>query len=95
MTEYLVKISATELTPLESQEQAMLLEFTKDFERIGDHSMNIIHYVEESIALEEKQRAKDKRNKTKSTNNRQTFLLHDEDLERLFDKVLKNIRDAM
>lgn len=95
LTEYLVKISATELTPLESQEQAMLLEFTKDFERIGDHSMNIIHYVEESIALEEKQRAKDKRNKTKSTNNRQTFLLHDEDLERLFDKVLKNIRDAM
>ncbi|GAA2898778.1 Na/Pi cotransporter family protein [Enterococcus pseudoavium] len=95
LTEYLVKISATGLSPLESQEQAMLLEFTKDFERIGDHSMNIIRYVEESIALEEKQRAKDKRNKTKTTNNRQTFLLQDEDLERLFDKVLKNIHDAL
>ena len=95
LTEYLVKISTAELSPLESQEQAMLLEFTKDFERIGDHSMNILRYVEESIALEEKQRAKDKRNKTTTTNGRQTFLLQDEDLERLFDKVLKNVRDAL
>ena len=95
LTEYLVKISMAELSPLESQEQAMLLEFTKDFERIGDHSMNILRYVEESIALEEKQRAKDKRNKTSTTNGRQTFLLQDEDLERLFDKVLKNVRDAL
>lgn len=95
LTEYLVKISATELTALESQEQAMLLEFTKDFERIGDHAVNIVRYVEESITLEEKQRAKDKRNKTKKLNSRSTFLLHDEDLECLFDKVLKNIRDAL
>ncbi|MFQ7234617.1 MAG: PhoU domain-containing protein, partial [Enterococcus hulanensis] len=42
LTEYLVKISVSGLSPLESQEQAMLLEFTKDFERIGDHSINII-----------------------------------------------------
>ncbi|MDT2669814.1 Na/Pi cotransporter family protein [Enterococcus dongliensis] len=95
LTEYLVKISTAELSPLESQEQAMLLEFTKDFERIGDHSMNIIRYVEESIALEEKQRAKDKNNKAKTTSSRQTFLLQDEDLEKLFDKVLKNIYNAL
>lgn len=95
LTEYLVKISTAELSPLESQEQAMLLEFTKDFERIGDHSMNIIRYVEESIALEEKQRAKDKKNKAKTTSSRQTFLLQDEDLEKLFDKVLKNIYNAL
>ncbi len=94
LTEYLVKISATVLTPLESK-TSNAAGVPKDFERIGDHSMNIIRYVEGSIALEEKQRAKDKRNRTKSNSNRETFLLHDEHLELLFDKVLKNIRDAL
>ena len=93
LTDYLVKISAAELTPLESQEQAMLLEFTKDFERIGDHSMNIIRYIEESIALEEKQRVKDR--KAKKFPIRTSLLLQDEDLETLFAKVQKNIHDAL
>lgn len=93
LTDYLVKISAAELTPLESQEQAMLLEFTKDFERIGDHSMNIIRYIEESIALEEKQRVKDR--KAKKIPIRTSLLLQDEDLETLFAKVQKNIHDAL
>lgn len=93
LTDYLVKISAAELTPLESQEQAMLLKFTKDFERIGDHSMNIIRYIEESIALEEKQRVKDR--KAKKFPIRTSLLLQDEDLETLFAKVQKNIHDAL
>lgn len=93
LTDYLVKISAAELTPLESQEQAMLLEFTKDFERIGDHSLNIIRYIEESIALEEKQRVKDR--KAKKIPIRTSLLLQDEDLETLFAKVQKNIHDAL
>ncbi|MFC4771992.1 Na/Pi cotransporter family protein [Enterococcus hermanniensis] len=95
LTDYLVKISSAKLTPLESQEQAMLLEFTKDFERIGDHSINIIRYIEESIALEEKQRAKDRKAKIKKPSIRASLLLQDKDLETLFTKVQKNIYDAL
>ncbi|EOH93200.1 Na/Pi cotransporter family protein [Enterococcus pallens] len=93
LTEFLVKISTAELSELESQEQAMLMEFTKDFERMGDHCINIIRYIEESIDREERQRQKDKRNKKTST--RESYILYDEDLELLFDKVRKNIRDAL
>lgn len=93
LTEFLVKISTTELSDLESQEQAMLMEFTKDFERMGDHCINIIRYIEESIAREERQRQKDKRDKKTST--RKSYIIYDEDLELLFDKVRKNIRDAL
>lgn len=93
LTEFLVKISTAELSDLESQEQAMLMEFTKDFERMGDHCINIIRYIEESIDREERQRQKDKRNKKTST--RESYILYDEDLELLFDKVRKNIRDAL
>ncbi|MBO1308659.1 Na/Pi cotransporter family protein [Enterococcus sp. 669A] len=93
LTEYLVKISTAELSELESQEQAMLMEFTKDFERMGDHCINIIRYIEESIAREERQRQRDKRDK--KTSSRQSYILYDEDLELLFDKVRKNIRDAL
>ncbi|MGG5318718.1 Na/Pi cotransporter family protein [Enterococcus sp. AZ072] len=93
LTEFLVKISTAELSDLESQEQAMLMEFTKDFERMGDHCINIIRYIEESIDREERQRQKDKRNKKPSP--RDSYILYDEDLELLFDKVRKNIRDAL
>lgn len=93
LTEFLVKISTAELSDLESQEQAMLMEFTKDFERMGDHCINIIRYIEESIAREERQRQKDKRDKKTST--RKSYIIYDEDLELLFDKVRKNIRDAL
>ncbi|MEO1771384.1 Na/Pi symporter [Candidatus Enterococcus ferrettii] len=93
LTEFLVKISTAELSDLESQEQAMMMEFTKDFERMGDHCINIIRYIEESIDREERQRQKDKRNKKPSP--RDSYILYDEDLELLFDKVRKNIRDAL
>ncbi|MGM0216287.1 Na/Pi cotransporter family protein [Enterococcus sp. AZ109] len=93
LTEFLVKISTAELSELESQEQAMLMEFTKDFERMGDHCINIIRYIEESIEREERQRQKDKRDK--KTSSRKSYIVYDEDLELLFDKVRKNIRDAL
>ncbi|GCF95000.1 transporter [Enterococcus florum] len=93
LTEFLVKISTTELSELESQEQAMLMEFTKDFERMGDHCVNIVRYIEESIEREEKQRQKDKRHGKNSS--RKSYIVYDEDLELLFDKVHKNIRDAL
>lgn len=93
LTEYLAKISVNELSQLDSQKLAMLLEFSKDFERMGDHCTNIIGYVEEALRLEEKQRQKEK--KSKKTSTRETFILHDEDLTTLFEKVQKNIRDAL
>ncbi|MGX2946748.1 Na/Pi cotransporter family protein [Enterococcus alishanensis] len=95
LTDYLAKISTASLSPLESQKQAMLLEFSKDFERMGDHCKNIIQDLAESIELETQQRQKEKRAKKTSNNNRETYLLLDEDLTQLFEKVAKNIRDAL
>ncbi|BCA85853.1 transporter [Enterococcus saigonensis] len=95
LTDYLAKTATVALSQTESQEQAMLLEFTKDFERIGDHCKNIISFIEEACHLEQKQRNKEKRNGNMSKNSRRTLLLYDEDLILLFDKVLKNIRDAL
>lgn len=93
LTEYLARISTVELLELESQEQAMLLEFTKDFERIGDHCINIVNYLEEAADLEHQQRSKEKR--AKQSVNRQEIILQDTDLDLLFDKVRKNVRDAL
>lgn len=93
LTEYLVKLSATELSISESHEQTMLLELTKDLERIGDHCRNIIRYVNEAIRMEKKQKAKDK--KAGKVSSRQEVLLYDEDLIDLFDKVAKNIRNSL
>ena len=93
LTEYLVKLSATELSISESHEQTMLLELTKDLERIGDHCRNIIQYVNEAIRMEKKQKAKDK--KEGKVSSRNEVILHDEDLVDLFEKVSKNIRDSL
>ena len=95
LTDYLAKTATVELSQTESQEQAMLLEFTKDFERIGDHCKNIIGFIEEACQLEQKQRNKEKRNGNGMKTTRTTLILYDEDLISLFDKVLKNIRDAL
>lgn len=95
LTDYLAKTATVELSQTESQEQAMLLEFTKDFERIGDHCKNIIGFIEEACQLEQKQRNKEKRNGNGVKTTRTTLILYDEDLISLFDKVLKNIRDAL
>lgn len=46
ITSYLVKLSAHPLTPQESNEHSMLLDTTRDIERIGDHMENIIELVD-------------------------------------------------
>ena len=94
LTDFLAKAATFELSDTESQEQAMLLEFTKDFERIGDHSKNIVNFVEEACEVEQKQRAREKR-KGLETKHRESLLLFDDDLLLLFDKVRKNVRDAL
>ncbi|WP_368259510.1 Na/Pi cotransporter family protein [Enterococcus sp. 2201sp1_2201st1_C11_2201SCRN_220225] len=94
LTEFLAKTATFELSQTESQEQAMLLEFTKDFERIGDHCQNIVNFVDEACEVEKKQRNREKR-KGLPTTKRQQLLLQDEDLLLLFDKVAKNVRDAL
>ncbi|MHC5226781.1 Na/Pi cotransporter family protein [Enterococcus sp. LJL99] len=93
LTEYLVQLSATELSISESHEQTMLLELTKDLERIGDHCSNIILNLNEAIHLEKKQKIKDK--KTGKVSSRNELILHDEDLIQLFDKVLKSIEASL
>lgn len=95
LTDYLAKIATAPLSQIESQEQAMLLEFTKDFERMGDHSKNIVHFVEEAINLEQKQRAKEKRSKEHNGKKRDSIIVYDDDLTLLFNKVIKNIKDAL
>lgn len=95
ITEYLAKIATAPLAQIESQEQAMLLEFTKDFERIGDHCKNIVHFVEEAIEMEHKQRAKEKRSKAANGKKRESIVVYDDDLTMLFEKVIKNIKDAL
>lgn len=94
LTEFLAKSATFELSQTESQEQAMLLEFTKDFERIGDHCKNIVNFVEEACDVEKKQRNREKRKGLPATN-RPQLLLQDEDLLLLFEKVAKNIHDAL
>ena len=44
---YLVKLSALQISPADSAEAAMLLKAIGDFERIGDHALNIIEAAEE------------------------------------------------
>ncbi|MDT2743064.1 Na/Pi cotransporter family protein [Enterococcus asini] len=94
LTEFLAKTATFELSQTESQEQTMLLEFTKDFERIGDHCKNIVNFVGEACEVEKKQRNREKRKGLPATN-RPQLLLQDEDLLLLFDKVAKNIHDAL
>ncbi|MFC7370367.1 Na/Pi cotransporter family protein [Fictibacillus iocasae] len=49
VTAYLVKLSTHPLTQLESGEHTMLLETTRDIERIGDHMENIVELVDYQI----------------------------------------------
>ncbi|GGC75352.1 Na/Pi cotransporter family protein [Enterococcus wangshanyuanii] len=93
LTEYLVQLSAVELSRAESHEQTMMLELTKDLERIGDHCRNIIQNLTEAIQLEKKQKAKDK--KAGKVSERDSLILYDEDVVDLFEKVMKNIRDSL
>jgi phosphate:Na+ symporter len=46
---FLVKLSARELTDSDSREVAALLHVIGDFERLGDHAINILQSVEEII----------------------------------------------
>ncbi|MGN1401052.1 MAG: Na/Pi cotransporter family protein [Bacillus sp. (in: firmicutes)] len=50
ITDYLVKLSATELSAAESNEHSRLMYITKDIERIGDHFENIVELVEYQIS---------------------------------------------
>ncbi len=47
---YLVKLSSAQLTNADSNESAKLLKIIGDFERISDHSMNIVESAEELAA---------------------------------------------
>lgn len=47
---YIVKLSSSQLTRQESSESAKLLKIIGDFERISDHSMNIIESTEELMS---------------------------------------------
>lgn len=47
---YIVKLSSAQLTAAESNESAKLLKIIGDFERISDHSMNIVESAEELAA---------------------------------------------
>ena len=44
---YLVKLSSLQISPADSAEAAMMLKAIGDFERIGDHALNIIEAAEE------------------------------------------------
>ena len=44
---YLVKLSALKISAADSNEAAMLLKALNDFERIGDHSLNMVESAEE------------------------------------------------
>jgi phosphate:Na+ symporter len=46
ITSYLIKLSTHPLTRLESNEHSMLLDASRDIERIGDHMENIIELVD-------------------------------------------------
>jgi len=49
---YLVKLSTLKINPADSNEAAMLLKALNDFERIGDHALNLVESAEE---LQEKE----------------------------------------
>ena len=49
---YLVKLSALKISPADSNRAAMLLKSLNDFERIGDHALNLLESAEE---LQEKE----------------------------------------
>ena len=49
---YLVKLSSLKISPADSSRAAMLLKSLNDFERIGDHALNLLESAEE---LQEKQ----------------------------------------
>ena len=44
---YLVKLSALKISPADSNRAAMLLKSLNDFERIGDHALNLLESAEE------------------------------------------------
>jgi len=44
---YLVKLSALNISPADSNKAAMLLKSLNDFERIGDHALNLLESAEE------------------------------------------------
>ena len=44
---YLVKLSALKISAADSSEAAMLLKALNDFERIGDHALNVVEAAEE------------------------------------------------
>ena len=44
---YLVKLSALKISPADSNKAAMLLKSLNDFERIGDHALNLLESAEE------------------------------------------------
>ena len=44
---YLVKLSALKISPTDSNRAAMLLKSLNDFERIGDHALNLLESAEE------------------------------------------------
>ena len=46
---YLVKLSALKISTADSSEAAMLLKALNDFERIGDHALNLVESAEELV----------------------------------------------
>ncbi|MFD1739048.1 Na/Pi cotransporter family protein [Bacillus salitolerans] len=50
ITNYLVDISAKPLTPDETNDHARLLDYVRDFERIGDHMENMIELIDYRIS---------------------------------------------
>ena len=46
ITDYLVEISAVNISPIESARHVMLMDTVRDIERIGDHFENIIELID-------------------------------------------------
>jgi len=49
---YLVKLSALKISQADSNEAAMLLKALSDFERVGDHALNVVEAAEELMEKE-------------------------------------------
>ncbi|MBQ3503412.1 MAG: Na/Pi cotransporter family protein [Oscillospiraceae bacterium] len=49
---YLVKLSALNISQADSNEAAMLLKALNDFERVGDHALNVVESAEELLEKE-------------------------------------------
>ena len=47
LSTYLIKLSGLKISPADSSEAAMLLKAIGDFERIGDHALNVLESAEE------------------------------------------------